>query len=109
MKPSEASAEVGYNKWHSIEDLPLTQLEKEAVLEWFARKLWVIVEESRPEGSDYYCKSYDPLVIEGNVAHSYVFLDSGRHHEFEDLEELEKMLMQDVIETLRYRNPDYHK
>jgi len=56
----------------TIDDLPLDESQKRRVLEWFARKLWIILEEASGE-PDYCGKSYDPLTIDGNVAHSYVF------------------------------------
>jgi len=103
MKTSETSAAKGSNQYFTIEDLPLDFLEKCAVLEWFARRLWVILEESSGH-PDYYCKSYDPLVIDIAEAHSYVFdlEDGGRHHTFESLEHLERMLMDETISTLLY-------
>jgi hypothetical protein len=91
----------GTNKFFSIDDLPFSNEAKCMVLEWFARKLWVLLEEGSGD-SDYYCKGYDPLVIEGNTAHSYVFdmEDGGRHHPFKDLEHLEKMLMDEGIKRI---------
>ena len=84
----------------TIEDLTLSTEQKRLVLEWFARKLWKILEE----GSglpDYYCKSYDPLLIdrERKIAYSYVFNfnDGGRHHRFRDLAHLEDMLVKEAI------------
>ena len=105
MKPSETSAAVGYNLWHSIDDLPFSEREKEAILEWLARRLWILLEESTGD-PEYYCKSYDPLVIELTEAYSYVFdlEDGGRHHAFESLEHLERMLMDEAITTLLYRH-----
>ncbi len=90
------------NNYFSIDELPLTQAQKECVLEWLARKLWVIYEESSGE-PDYYGKSYDPLVIEGDTAHSYVFnlWDGGRHHVFENLKQLEDGLIKETIENLQ--------
>jgi len=92
----------GTNSWFSIDDLPFTHKQKEIVLEWFARKLWVLLEEGSGE-PDYYGKSFDPLVIEGYTAHSYVFdlEDGGRHHDFRDLEHLERMLMGEGIREIR--------
>ena len=79
----------------------LTHEQKEKVLEWFAKKLWVLLEEGSGE-SDYYGKSYDPLEINGNIAHSYVFdlRDGGRQHPFKNLEELEIMLMEYGIKQI---------
>ncbi len=91
----------GTNQFFTINDLPLTEDQKCRVLEWFARKLWVLLEES--SGSPhYYGKSYDPLVVENNTAHSYVFdlEDGGRHHAFYDLEHLEKMLLDEGIRRI---------
>lgn len=94
----------GVNRMHSLDDLPLTDDQKALVLEWFARKLWVILEEGSGE-PDYYGKSYDPLVIdlEEKQAHSYVFhlSDGGRHHPFADLLELEEKLKQEGIDRIR--------
>jgi hypothetical protein len=91
------------NDLFSIDDLTtLTKEQKEEVLMWFARKLWVLLEEGSGN-PDYYGKAYDPLLIEGNIAHSYVFdfQDGGRHHDFENLSDLEKMLMQEGIDTIQ--------
>jgi len=85
----------------TIDDLPLDESQKRRVLEWFARKLWIILEEASGE-PDYCGKSYDPLTIDGNVAHSYVFdfEDGGRHHRFKDLQHLERMLVQEAIKRI---------
>jgi hypothetical protein len=90
------------NEFFTINDLPLTNEDKEKVLMWFARKLWTILEEGSEE-PDYYCKTYDPLVIEGNIAHSYVFdlQDGGRHHKFKDLKDLENMLVSEGIQKIK--------
>lgn len=90
------------NQYFSVDDLPLNYQQKVAVLEWFARKLWVLLEEGSGE-PDYYCKSYDPLTVEGDIAHSYVFNfeDGGRHHYFLDLKHLEKMLMAEGISSIK--------
>ena len=47
----------GTNKFFSIDDLPFSDEAKRMALEWFARKLWVLLEEGSGE-SDYYCKMY---------------------------------------------------
>jgi hypothetical protein len=90
------------NQIYNIDDLPLTDDQKERVLEWFAHKLWVILEEGRGD-ADYTGKMYDPLVIEGNIAHSYVFdlEDGGRHHPFSNLQHLEKMLVDEGIKQVQ--------
>ncbi len=103
MEFSESSAAVGYSKWRSVSELPLTRLEKEAVLELFAMKLWYILEEGSGD-PDWHHKSYDPLVIEDNEAHSYVFRLSeqgGRHHKFDTLEGLEGKLVEDAISRIK--------
>ena len=91
----------GTNQFFHIDDLPFSKGEKRMVLEWFARKLWVLLEEGSGE-SDYYGKMYDPLVIEGRTAHSYVFdfEDGGRHHPFKSLAHLEKMLMDEGVKRI---------
>jgi len=99
---SKLASNLGHNPFFSIDDLPLTNDQKEMVLEWFARKLWKIVEDGIYGDGGYYGKSYDPLVIECNTAHSYVFNLSesghgGRHHEFETLKQLEDRLMREVL------------
>jgi len=95
----------GYNSFYTINDLPLAEEQKRYVLEWYARKLWEIAEEGIYGDGDYYGKHYDPLVIEGNIAHSYVFDlgDGGRHHPFDTLAELEAALTKDVVTAARDR------
>ncbi len=95
----------GTNRFFSLDDLPFSDDEKVFVLEWFARKLWVILEEGSGD-PDYYGKSYDPLTIdrEKGVAHSYVFNLSevgGRHHPFESLLDLEALLVQAGITRIK--------
>lgn len=93
----------GTNNFFTIDDLPLSYEDKCAVLEWFARKLWILLEEGSGDPY-YYGKSYDPLVIEDGVAHSYVFNfeDGGRHHVYDDLAHLERMLMNEGISRIKY-------
>lgn len=52
---------------------------------------------------DSHRKLYDPLTIEGKIAHSYIFnlSDGGRHHKFEKLEQLKDMILKETIETIR--------
>jgi hypothetical protein len=90
------------NEYYNIDTLPLHPKEKEAVLEYLARKLWTIL--IRTDLMDDYGKSYDPLIIEGNIAHSYVFdmEDGGRHHSFKDYKHLEEMLMNDTITRINH-------
>ena len=90
------------NDIFSINDIDVSDEIKKNILEWFARKLWILLEEGSGE-PDYYHKSYDPLTIEGNIAHSYVFdfRDGGRHHPFKNLSELEEMLMEEGINSIK--------
>lgn len=91
---SKLASDKGYNPFYEIDELPFTDDQKEMVLEWLAQKIWRTFDE---EG---HCKTYDPLLIEGDVAHSYVFNfdDGGRHHSFKDYAHLEKMLEQEMKE-----------
>lgn len=88
----------------SLADLDLTPEQQVKVLEWLAYKIWIITEEGSGD-RDYYKKSYDPLTIEldKHLAHSYVFSLSGygRHHPFESLEDLEKMLVDVAIDRVK--------
>lgn len=90
-------------KFETIDSLPLSETQKKCVLEWFAYKLWRILEEGSGE-PDYWCKSYDPLQIGDGVAHSYALelsgSDGGRHHNYEDLRHLEVMLTVGAIQTI---------
>jgi len=94
----------GTNRMFTLDDLPLDDTQKGLVLEWFTRKLWVMLEEGSGE-PDYYGKMYDPLVIdlEAKEAHSYVFdlPDGGRHHPFSDLLDLEEKLKQEGIRRIQ--------
>jgi len=97
-----AEGEELNNVYSSIDDLPLNDTLKKAVLEWYARKLWDILEQGIYQTNDYYGKSYDPLTVEGNVALSYVFTwlsnpPGGVQHEFGSLSELEERLTNGVI------------
>jgi len=99
------------NQFFDIDDLPLPENAKRQVLEWFARKLWVILEEGSGE-PDYHHKSYDPLLIDEttNTAHSYVFSleDGGREHPFDSLAHLEHMLVDEGIKRIRAMIEYYH-
>lgn len=95
---SAASVSSGGNEFYDIDELPLTDDQKEMVLEWFAQKIW------RTLNDDLYGKSYDPLVIDGRTAHSYVFElsdgDFGRHHVgWDSLAELERRLCSQMREA----------
>ena len=97
---SKEAARLGQNPWLTIADLPLSDDQTEIVLEWYARR---ILAADLRKGIDSFDKSYDPLVIEGNIAHSYVFdlADGGRHHPFGSLEELERMLDKELDLIIR--------
>lgn len=90
--------EIRYtNEYFDIDTLPLKDFQKKAVLEYLAQKLWRILLKTNI--MEDHCKIYDPLIIEGNIAHSYVFdmEDGGRHHPFKDYKHLEQMLMEETI------------
>jgi hypothetical protein len=89
------------NDYHTIDDLPLTSAQKERVLEWFARKIATVM--GKVTGYHPCSKSYDPLMIEDNIAHSYAFEleDGGRHHDFNDLKHLEKMMVNELITEMK--------
>lgn len=88
----------------SLSELDLTIVQKKEILEWFAYKVWVITQKAGGEES-FYHKSYDPLTIEldKKIAHSYVLSlsGSGRHHQFEDLEQLEEMITNATIAEVK--------
>lgn len=101
-------SEKPYRGSRSLADIGLDSLQRAAVLEWFADKLWVAQEEGS-RNRDYGGKSYDPLSIElrpdgGGIAHSYVFnlRDGGRHHSFDSLNSLEEMLVDEAIGVVRW-------
>ena len=91
----------------TLEDLGLDPLAQARVLEWFAFKVWVAMNEGSGE-REYVGKLYDPLSVElettgSGVAHSYVFdfTDGGRHHPFHSLHELEEWLTDEAIAAVR--------
>jgi len=91
----------GINPYRTIDNLPLSEMQRRCVLEWFAWKIWEMLMELGIE--DGYGKLYDPLVIDENECHSYVFDlgDGGRHHSYKTLAELEKRLKREMIEKIR--------
>ena len=84
------------NPYRCIDDLPLSSEQKKCVLEWFA---WKIVEVASAKDLFIGMKHYDPLMIDDEEAHSYVFdfEDGGRHHQYRDLKHLEKMLLEELL------------
>ncbi|MHA1280747.1 MAG: hypothetical protein ACTSQ8_26670 [Candidatus Helarchaeota archaeon] len=92
------------NPYKSIDDLPLTPSQKECVIEYLAWKLWSILLDL--DIQDGHSKSYDPLVIDEDVAHSYVFdmEDGGRHHSYKNLKHLEEMLYKETLEQIKDKN-----
>ena len=96
----------GTNTYKTIDDLPLSELQKRCVLEWLAWKAWDILIELGIE--DGYGKSYDPLLIEADKCHSYIFDlgDGGRHHDYETLREIEEKLMKEVVEEIKEVNEE---
>lgn len=95
---SKIASDEGYNPFTDIDALPFTDDQKEMVLEWFAQVLWQGLDEPG------HCKSYDPLVIEGNTAHSYVMNldDGGRHHSFESLHDLEQKMIDEMRKMAKF-------
>lgn len=88
------------NQFYDIDQLPFTEHQKAIVLEYLAQKLWkTLIKVGIMES---YCKSYDPLLIDGNIAHSYVFdmKDGGRHHSFKDYKDLEQMLIDNTADLI---------
>ena len=85
----------------TVTELPLTEEQKATALEYAANILYRALCESGV--SHYETKSYDPLTIEGHIAHSYVFEfeDGGRHHPFRNYEHLEQMLIAEGARTIR--------
>ena len=90
------------NKYISINDLPLTKIQKQCVLQWLAWKFYDILLKLNIE--DGYCKSYDPLLIEDNKFHTYIFGDKGRHFEYKTLKEIEEKLMTEMVKILKEEN-----
>lgn len=92
----------------TLDDLNLDSLQKTQVLEWFAFKVWVMMNEGGGD-PDYSGKSYDPLTVDlessgGGTAHSYVynFRDGGRHHPFHSLRELEQWITEEGIQAVEW-------
>lgn len=99
-KESKPSNHERYD--NGISELPLTNKQKEVVLEYLAYKIWKEI-ELRVFKFDGGHKNYDPLTIDGNEAHSYVFGmdDDGRHHDYENLDDLEGQLIETIKGHLR--------
>ena len=89
------------NEMYDIDCLPLNEDQKKYVLEYFARRCIDII--YRITGDNACNKIYDPLVIEGNIAHSYAFdfEDGGRYHPFKNLEHLEEMLINNTVSDIK--------
>src|SRR5579884_2824972 len=85
----------------TIDYLPLDEQGKATALEYAANILYQVLCKSGLW--EWGTKSYDPLTIEGHVAHSYVFdfEDGGRHHPFRDYEHLERMLVDEGVKAIR--------
>lgn len=108
MTPRKDAGEGFMGGPRTLDDLALDSLQRAQVLEWFAFKVWVAMNEGAGY-ADYSGKSYDPLSIElepygGGTAHSYVFdfKDGGRHHPFGSLAQLEAWLTDEAIQAVRY-------
>lgn len=52
---------------------------------------------------DGHCKMYDPMTIEGDVVHSYVFdlRDGGRHHNYDNLWELKDDILAETLSGIK--------
>lgn len=89
----------GRCEWENIDSLPLSELQKACVLEWLAQKLQQ-TDFARKNDIWQYGKSYDPLLFDGNTAHSYVLnmSDGGRHHTFAEMKEVEKAIFTEFFE-----------
>jgi len=74
----------GINPYRTIDNLPLSEMQKRCVLEWFAWKIWEMLMGLGIE--DGYGKLYDPLVM---------------HHSYKTLAELEERLKKEMIERIR--------
>lgn len=87
----------------SIDDLPLSDEQKKAVLEWFANKIW---RAGVKYSGEFHHKSYDPLTIDDDLTcHSYVLAldeEGGRHYDFESLTEIEEALDRAHHEEIEY-------
>jgi len=88
-------------KFKSVDDLPLREYQKRYVLEWLAWKFYGLLIKLGIE--DGYCKSYDPLLIEDDKCHSYVFDlgNGGRHHPYRNLREIEDKLFNEVVKRIK--------
>ena len=88
-------------KFKNIDDLPLREYQKRCVLEWLAWKFYGLPIKLGIE--DEYCKSYDPLLIEDDTCHSYVFDlgDDGRHYLYKNLREIEDKLFNEVVKRIK--------
>ena len=88
-------------KYKTIDDLPLKDTQKRYVLEWLAWKFYNLLLKLGIE--DRYCKFYDPLLIEDDRCHSYVFDldDGGRHHPYKNLREIEDKLFNEVVKRIK--------
>lgn len=53
--------------------------------------------------SDGHGKTYDPLEIEDNIAHTYVFdlEDGGRHHPIKDLPDLVRQMFEETVRNIK--------
>lgn len=89
------------NEYFDIDDLPFSTKDKKRTLEYLSQKLYRTILNFN-DSYDHH-KSYDPLTIKGNVAHTYVFSlsDGGRHHTIESLQKLEDEMMKETEEIIR--------
>ncbi len=91
-------------KFKTIDDLPLRDSQKRYVLQWLAWKFYDILLKLNVE--DGYCKSYDPLLIEEDKYHTYIFGDEGRHFKYKTLHEIEEKLVGEMVKILKEESID---
>ena len=102
---SKKSRETAGNTFYSIDDLSLTDDQKEMVLEYVAQLFWQLLLDSSI--ADGHCKTYDPLIIDEEMLfRSYVFdaYDGGRVRQFTSYKDGEDWLMTSFVEWLNRGN-----
>jgi len=92
------------NEKKTIDDLPLLEIQKRYVLRWLAWKFYDVLLKLKIENG--YCKPYDPLTIEDNKYHTYIFGGKGRHFEYKTLREIEEKLVNEMVKILKEESID---
>ena len=80
------------------------KFKKRYVLRWLAWNFYDVLLKLKIE--DGYCKSYDPLTIEDNKYHTYIFGGEGRHFEYKTLSEIEEKLVNEMVKILKEESID---